>query len=296
MGTKVRTVEQRIAALATHAWGTVATRELLSAGVSARQIRRRLEKGLLIPVFRGVYRVGHVAPCYEATYMAAVKACGEGAVLMGRAAAYHQGILRCSEVPPPEVLSPREHDIEGVTTVRSRRIHPLDRAVHRGIPVTPVPRTLVDLAAVLDEAELARAFHEAHVRYRITPLQVQAVLDRRGRVSGSRKLTRVTTGEAPALLSELERGFFEALDGAGLRRPDANVRVGSKYVDCRWEDPPLTVELDSYRFHNTRHAWEQDHRRRREARARGDEFRRYTWSDVFDDRPAMLAELRDLLG
>jgi hypothetical protein len=57
----------------------------------------------------------------------------------------------------------------------------------------------------------------------------------------------------------------------------------------------LTVELDSYRYHHTRHAWEADRQREREARARGDEFRRYTWLDV-DERPEpMLADLRSLL-
>lgn len=57
----------------------------------------------------------------------------------------------------------------------------------------------------------------------------------------------------------------------------------------------LTVELDSYRYHRSRHAWEQDRQRDREARARGDEFRRYTWLDV-DEQPApVLADLRQLL-
>ncbi|MDQ3849484.1 MAG: hypothetical protein M3296_02570 [Actinomycetota bacterium] len=57
----------------------------------------------------------------------------------------------------------------------------------------------------------------------------------------------------------------------------------------------MTVELDGYRYHHSRHAWEQDRRREREVRARGDEFRRYTYADVFDDPPLMLAELRALL-
>jgi hypothetical protein len=55
------------------------------------------------------------------------------------------------------------------------------------------------------------------------------------------------------------------------------------------------VELDSYRYHHTRHAWEQDRIREREARARGDEFRRYTWGDVTDDRALVLAATRELL-
>jgi hypothetical protein len=36
----------------------------------------------------------------------------------------------------------------------------------------------------------------------------------------------------------------------------------------------LTVELDSYRYHGSRHAWELDRRREREAYARGDDCRR----------------------
>jgi hypothetical protein len=58
----------------------------------------------------------------------------------------------------------------------------------------------------------------------------------------------------------------------------------------------LTVELDSYRFHNSRHAWEQDRRREREARARGDDFRRYTYGDVRENPKPMLRELRSRLA
>src|SRR4051812_7654637 len=57
----------------------------------------------------------------------------------------------------------------------------------------------------------------------------------------------------------------------------------------------LIVELDSYRFHHSRRAWEQDRRRERDARARGDELRRYTYGDVFEEPREMLAELRRLL-
>ena len=57
----------------------------------------------------------------------------------------------------------------------------------------------------------------------------------------------------------------------------------------------MTVELDSYRFHNSNHAWRQDHSREREARKRGDEYRRFTYDDVFVDQTYMLDQLRDLL-
>jgi hypothetical protein len=58
----------------------------------------------------------------------------------------------------------------------------------------------------------------------------------------------------------------------------------------------LTVELDSYRFHNSHYSWEKDRLREREARQRGDAIRRYTARDVFDDPEWMLEELGDLLG
>lgn len=72
--------------------------------------------------------------------------------------------------------------------------------------------------------------------------------------------------------------------------------AGGRRVDCRWPAHRLTVELDSYRYHASRHAWEQDRRREREARARGDEFRRYTYGDVLESPELMLRELRALLS
>lgn len=77
--------------------------------------------------------------------------------------------------------------------------------------------------------------------------------------------------------------------------PKTNRPVGGRRVDCRWPEHHLTIELDSYRYHHSRHAWEQDRQQEREARARGDEFRRYTWLDI-DEQPApLLADLRQLL-
>ncbi len=67
-------------------------------------------------------------------------------------------------------------------------------------------------------------------------------------------------------------------------------------MDCRWPNLKLTVELDGYRYHHTRHAWEKDRHREREARARGDEFRRYTYGDVLENPKLMMAELRGLLA
>ena len=96
-------------------------------------------------------------------------------------------------------------------------------------------------------------------------------------------------------LSKLEERFLAELRSNGLDLPETNRRAGKKRVDCRWPEYRLTVELDCSEFHNSRHSWERDRHREREARARGDEFRRYTWKDVTEHTAAMLRDLRTLL-
>jgi hypothetical protein len=291
MGGQDRNVERKLDRIASRAQGVVTRPELLAAGVTRREIDRRVERGSLIREYPGVYRVGHRAPSVEARYMAAVKACGKRAVLSGRAAAYHLGLIR-GRPPGPEVTAPTERRVAGVKTHRSRKIAAIR---WRGIPVTAVACTLVDIAAETPEADLARACHEAGVRYRTTPKHVAAALERKRNAPGAAKLRRIISGDSPVILSKLERRFLRRLREANLPPPRTNKRLDEGYVDCRWPEHKLTVELDSYRFHSSRHAREQDYRRERAARRRGDEFRRYTWGDVYEDPTLMLAELRALL-
>jgi hypothetical protein len=272
----------------------VTRQEALRAGVSKAELSHRVIIGALIPVHRGVFRVGHRAPSLEARYLAAVKACGPRSLLAGRAAAYLFGLLKGSP-SLPEVLTASQRRPNGVVIHRSRRSELQDATTWRGIPVTTIPRTLVDLAGVLSEPDLARAVHEADVRHGIIPPRIEAVLTRRHNWPGARKLRRVLCGEVPVSLSRLESSFIACVRGARLPLPETNRVAGARRVDCRWPAYGLTVELDSYRYHRTRYAWEQDRGREREARARGDEFRRYTWADVVEDPDPMLADLRALL-
>ena len=166
----------------------------------------------------------------------------------------------------------------------------------RGVPVTTPARTLVDLASVLAVHELARACHEAGIRYGTAPGEVEAVLARRPTRRGAATLRRVLRGDERVSLSALERRFAALLRSAGLPLPVTNRLAGGRYVDCRWVEKRLTVELDGYRYHSSRYAWERDRRREREAYARGDDFRRYTYGDVFEDPAPMLRELRSVLS
>ena len=133
---------------------------------AARDERQRdLDPRILGPAFqidRGVYAVGHLGLGHEARWLAAVLACGEGAVLSHRSAATFWGI-RLSELFRAEVTTGDRRRHEQIATHRAR-LAAQDRTIHRGIPVTSPARTLADLAHLLDRDELTRALREAMFR------------------------------------------------------------------------------------------------------------------------------------
>jgi very-short-patch-repair endonuclease len=286
--------EQRMAARAARQHGNVTREQLIQADITSSAIGRRVHKGLLIPQYPGVYRVGHAAPSTKASYMAAVLAAGDGALIAGRAAAHLMRVLKGSP-PPPEVIAPKQKRIKGLQT-KCGHVDPRDATKQHGIPCTTVARTLVDLAAELHEHALARACHEAMVLHRLQPEDVEGVLGRMPNATGAATLRSILRGDTKISLSKLESRFLEVLEEHGLDLPETNRRVGGRYVDCRWPKRRLTVELDSYRYHASRHAWEQDRKRERQARARGDDFRRYTWDDVNDNVRALVRELRPVIA
>jgi very-short-patch-repair endonuclease len=283
-----------MAQLAARSKGVVTRAGLLAVGVTPAEMRHRLAAGSLIVEFRGVYRVGHRAPNVETTYLAAVLACGAGALLCDRPAAHLLHLVK-GNAPAPVVVARGEHRVPGLETRRCRTLSPLDGTRYRGIPVTTVPRTLVDLAGATKLDPLARMCHEAEVLHRTRPTDVDAVLRRRPNTAGIWKLRAILNGDALVTLSELERAFVALLRAHGLPLPLTNRPAGAYWVDCRWPTQRLTVELNSYRFHHSRHAWEQDARRERDARARGDEFRRFTYGDVVENPGYVASEMRRLL-
>ncbi|MFL5877076.1 MAG: type IV toxin-antitoxin system AbiEi family antitoxin domain-containing protein [Solirubrobacteraceae bacterium] len=197
--------------MASRSHGVVTRAELLRAGMTPAEIRHRLSFGALFLEYRGIYRVGHRAPSMEARYLAAVWACGDEAVLSGLAAAHLWAVIK-GPAPPPEVTAPTYRRVKGLAVHRGKR----KATLWRGIPITTVPQTLVDLAATLSVDDLARACHEAGVRYGTTPAQVKELLRWQ---PGAAKLRAVMDGDAPVTLSRLEKRFLERLEDAGLPPP-----------------------------------------------------------------------------
>jgi Protein of unknown function (DUF559) len=232
-----------------------------------------------------VYAVGHVAVTARGRQLAAVLACGPGALLSHRSAAELWGVGPSS--PRPEVTAPRyRRQRAGIAVHRSRSIGPADVAVEDAIPVTSVARTLVDLAEVLSERRLADAVHEAEVRRLFDGATVEAILERLPGRPGHARLRRVLgaygAGPAPTR-SEAERRFLDLCARAGLPAPQANVPIGGLEVDFLWRAIGVAVEVDGVAAHHTRRAFHADRRRDRLLAARGIQVVRVTWSDLVDE-------------
>jgi uncharacterized caspase-like protein len=75
------TLDQRIAALADLDHGVVDVDRLRAIGASRTQIGRRIKSRRLVPLYRGVYAVGHRRLTKAGAWLAAVRALGPDAVL-----------------------------------------------------------------------------------------------------------------------------------------------------------------------------------------------------------------------
>ncbi len=273
-------------ALSASQQGRITRAQLLAHGIDAPRIRRWLADGRLYAVHRGVYAIGRPPPSMHGDYMAAVLACGPGAALSHRADAHLLKIIACSTPPAPEVTVPttNRRSRPGIVIHRVRALPGADTSEFHGIPVTTVPRVLLDLAPSLSPEQLARACHAAWHEHRTSPDMVIACIARNPGKPGAPRLRRALG--ADVTLSMLEDGFLALLRTHGLPLPRTNrVHAGDK-VDCHWPRSAITVELLSFRYHGTRRASEADVARRRRSNHLA-----FTYGDIFERGEQTVAEL-----
>jgi very-short-patch-repair endonuclease len=275
--------------------GIVNRKQVREAGLSRREIERRIEAGWFVRQYDGVYAVGHTALTYHSCLIAAVYASGDEALASHRAAGKLWGILRGSQ--PIEITAPRSREPkQGFILHRSRLIHEEDRALIDNIPVTSLARTLVDLADVLPEERLANAVNEAEMKGLFDLSPVERVLERLPGRKGRHKLTRVLAAYRPVqpvFRSRNERFVHDLCREHGLPTPRVNTWVHSQEVDFYWPEAGLALEFDGGAVHRTTKAFYEDRERDRALAARGIHVVRATDRDD----PATLAkELRAILS
>jgi very-short-patch-repair endonuclease/predicted transcriptional regulator of viral defense system len=277
--------DRAVARRAARQFGVVSISELRKCGLSHDAVGWRVRKGWLHPLYRGVYAVGHPSPPLEGRFTAAVKACGEGALLSHYSAAALFGFVQWDGRYPEVTL------VGSTTRVhRELRVHrtagldPADRSSHAGIPVTAPARTLADLAYFLDYRSLRRAVRQAQSLRRVDLRDMVEVVARLGRRRGVGNLTRIlASGPAPTR-SELEDVVLDLILNAGFRRPDVNrpLRIDGRRVvpDFRWPEHRVVIEADGAAWHDSKLSREDDAERQALLEAHGDRVLRVTWQQA----------------
>jgi very-short-patch-repair endonuclease len=271
---------------------------LYDLGYSRSGIARRVERRRLLRVHRAVYAVGHRRLSIYGRWMAAVLACGRGAVLSHRdAAALHD--LRRIGSGKIDVTAPSRHQLPGIRAHYVRTLHVQDTTRVNGIPTATPARTYLDLAELLSHARLIDLLEAGQRQNKLDVSAIDAVIARHPGRHGIRALqgaVRELTDEAPVLQSGLERAFRALVRDHHLPMPRFNVYVEGELVDVVWPEHRLIVEVDGYKYHQGKRAFGNDRRRDRVLVRAHWTVVRFTDDQVDRDPAGVAAELSELLS
>jgi hypothetical protein len=293
--------ERRLATLAGRQYGVVGRWQLVELGFGEEAIKRHLRSGLLHPLHRDAYAVGHRVVPRRGKWLSAVLAMGPRAVLSHGSAAALWG------------LGPDQRKVH-VTAPVGRQVRPgrVGIQVHRckfdrdevttrdGIPVTIVARTLFDLAEGSPTYQLKSAWDEAS---RLRVLRVPEIARiyelRPGRRRARAHIRPFLSAEQRYVddtASPLEDRFAAFVVAHHLPPPQTNVLVEGDEVDALWPDAKLIVELDSWEFHRHRAAFEKDRDRDTDHLLSGYRTIRVTHRRLSEEPGWLAAQIRALLG
>ncbi len=283
-------------------FGVASREQLLALGIHRDATARAVARGTLKRVFPGVFRFA-ATPETPELRLAAARLAVHGAVISHRSAA---GLLRLSgfeQLTIVEVSTTSGARAKGVVV---HRVDSLDTTIARGIGVTTLGRTLLDLCAVARPEVVAGALDAAIRQKRITYAEIARLHAARSPQTKAarvmRELLSVRGPEDAHAASELETRFLQLLRRHKLPLPDhvnADLREHGQYVarpDAGWERPRVLVFLDSREFHSSGKEFEKDRAQANALTARGWAVLRYTWSQVTEGEAAVARELGRLLA
>lgn len=285
-----------MARLAARQHGVISRQQLLDAGLGRRAIGRRAEAGRLRCIHRCVYVFGWRELSWKGKSMAAVLACGEGAVLSHRSAAALWGLARFA-AGPIDVTAARGRRRLGIT-VHEGSLVGVELTRIAAIPVTSLARTLFDLAEVLDEEQLRNAFEEADRMRLLRVRELEAVCERGHGRKALRPVRRLLEDlRYPAdTQSPLEDRVLDLCREYDIPHPVTGAVVLGREVDAFWPDQKLMVEADSWEYHGNRAAFERDRERDATMQVEGYRVIRLTHRRL-DGEPATVAnQIRRMLS
>jgi very-short-patch-repair endonuclease len=167
----------------------------------------------------------------------------------------------------------------------------------RRLPLTTVPRTLLDLASTWSPNEVRRALAQADYHRLLVVEDVSAICGPGRR--GAARLRLALARHEPRIAmtrSELERRLLAECEAAGIALPEVNVVIEGWTVDALWRRERVVVELDGRDNHSSPGQMERDRRKDLQLRAAGYVVLRYTWAQLIFEAPAVMADLRAALN
>jgi hypothetical protein len=237
----------------------VSRAQLVALGVTRATVDVWVRRARLRVVHRGVYAVAGATLPREGRWLAAVLACGDGAVLSHVTAAVHWNLLNY-DAPRPEVTAPASRrGAPGIRLHRSRSLDARDTTTHQGIPVTTVHRTLLDIAAQVPDHHLERALAQAERLQLYDHTAIEDVIRRSNGHRGTKRLTDATADDPQFTRGELEARMRRLARDHGLPRPECNASLDAPdhpglEADFYFPAHRLVMETDGWDTHRTRHA------------------------------------------
>jgi len=293
--------DAQIGRLAGGQHGVVTRRQLRQLGLTDRSIDGRLRRGRLIRLHRGIFAVGHTSLPREGPWLAAVLAHGALAAL-SHGTALAAWALRDTPAAWVDVTVATDAGLthrRGIRLFRHRDLRPEEITTWRGIPITTVPRSLLDAATILAPHALRRATEAAFREHGVSVETMRRLLSAHPRRVGAPALRTIVDDFAAFGVtftrSDLESLILQLCLDGGLPRPLIN-RVREREIDCRWPDHGLIVELDGYATHQGRAKFVADRARNRQHVLRGETILAYTHWDLMDQPARVVAEIRAVLA
>jgi very-short-patch-repair endonuclease len=293
------TRDQRIAAIASRQHGRVGRSQLRAAGITDNVIAGLIARGALHREHPSVFAVGHHAPMPLQREAAALLACADDTVLSHLTAATLWGLPAHAPDQVEVLICGRQTaQPRGVRVHRTVQLPARDVRIKHHLPLTSPARTLLDIADGLTPRELERALDEALVARIVRISQIADVLARaRGR-RGAPRLSALIEHAAGTTVtrSQAEERFLALVRAADLPQPEVNYRTRGFEVDFLWRERRLVVEVDGYRYHSSRSAFERDSAKGAKLTAAGLQVMRVTWLQMEGDSYGVVARLAQALA
>lgn len=301
---------EMLAARATH--GVVTVGMIYECGVTRQTLRTYVDRGILIPMMRGIYRLYGSTPNWRQNLAAAQLRIGPAAVASHRSAAalwclnrFRPGPIELTSPHPAVWRSGRALTPFKIVHHVSRDLGPNECTIVDGLSTTTPARTLLDVAAHLSPVRLGSMIDDA-ARRKLTTYDelwdLEAAMARPGRQGTATLRAALQSRPAQSAVtgSVHESDVLGLIRKARLPEPQLQYPVdcgGITYlIDFAWPDLLLAVECEGFEFHHLPADLEHDAVRANALMLQGWVIHRITRTMFLADSASVVADLNRVIA